>query len=64
MSLRGAFAATWQSPVRGDCFAIARNDMQVSALRELRSASGEELRPLFGRTLMPSILDKAFKREL
>jgi hypothetical protein len=30
----------------------------------LQSASGEELRPLFGRTLMPSILDKAFKGEL
>jgi len=38
MSLRGAFAATWQSPIiRGDCFAIARNDMQakVNSLREL-----------------------------
>ncbi len=44
--------------------------MVVNALREsptgmiLQSASGEELRPLFGRTLMPSILDKAFKGEL
>lgn len=37
---------------------------KVNALRELQSASGEELRPLFGRTLMPSILDKAFKGEL
>ncbi len=42
----------------------------ANALREsptgmiLQSASGEELRPLFGRTLMPSILDKAFKGEL
>jgi len=64
--LRGAFFATKQSPVRGDCFATARNDMlaKVNALRELQSASGEELRPLFGRTLMPSILDKAFKGEL
>ncbi len=26
--------------------------------------SGEELRPFFGQTLMPSILDKAFKGEL
>jgi len=25
---------------------------------------GEELRPLFGRTLLPSVLDKAFKGEL
>jgi len=37
---------------------------KVNVLRELQSASGEELRPLFGRTLMPSILDKAFKGEL
>ena len=37
---------------------------KVNALRGLQSASGEELRPLFGRTLMPSILDKAFKGEL
>ena len=33
-------------------------------LQELQSASGEELRPFFGRTLMPSILDKALKGEL
>ena len=48
MSLRGAFAATWQSPVvRGDCFAIARNDMQMARLAslcELLSATEEELR--------------------
>lgn len=37
---------------------------KLTALREVQSASGEELRPLFGRTLMPSILDKAFKGEL
>ena len=52
----------------------------VNALRELQSASGEELRPFFGRTLtsslakhperasaasgMPSVLDRAFKGEL
>jgi hypothetical protein len=35
---------------------------KVNALRELQSASGEELRR--GRTLMLSILDKAFKSEL
>jgi len=67
MSLRGAFFATKQSPnKRGDCFAIARNDMaaKVNGLRELQSAGGEELRPFFGRTLMPSILDKAFKGKL
>jgi hypothetical protein len=56
MSLRGAFAATKQSPVaRGDCSAAARNDTW-----ELQSASGEELSP----ALMPSILDKALKGEL
>ncbi len=43
---------------------------KVNALRELRSASGEELRPYFGRTLMLShkgmisVLDKSFTREL
>ena len=34
---------------------------KVNALRELQSASGEELRRR--RTLPPSILDKAFKGE-
>ena len=37
---------------------------KVNGLRELQSAGGEELRPFFGRTLMASILDKAFKGEL
>ncbi len=37
---------------------------RINGLRELQSASGEELRPLFGRTLMPSVLDRAFKEEL
>ena len=33
------------------------------SLRALQSATGEELRPLFfaERTLLPSVLDKAFK---
>ena len=35
-----------------------------ASLRELHSAAGEELRPLFGRTLLPSVLDRAFKGEL
>ena len=34
MSLQGAFVATGQSPVRGDCFATARNDMQTVSLWE------------------------------
>ena len=37
---------------------------KVKALRELQSTSGEELRPFVGRTLMPSVLDRAFKGEL
>jgi hypothetical protein len=40
------------------------NSSNVNALRELQPASGEELRPFFGRTLMPFMLDKAFKGEL
>ena len=67
MSLRGAPFATKQSPTkRGDCFATARNDIwvKVNALRELQSASGDELRPLFGRTLMPSVPDRTVKHDL
>jgi len=37
---------------------------KVNALQELQSATGEELRPFFGRTLLPSALDRAFKGEL
>jgi hypothetical protein len=37
---------------------------KINALRELQSATGEELRPFFGRTLLPSVLDKALKGEL
>ena len=33
-------------------------------VRELQSTGGEELRPFFGRRLMPSVLDKAFKGDL
>ena len=35
---------------------------KVNALRELQSATGEELRRR--RALLPSVLDKAFKGEL
>ena len=67
MSLRGAFAATKQSPNRqGGCFATcARNDMQMQrlashkgiiSLRELQSQTQEEL-----DALLPSVLDRAFK---
>ena len=63
MSLRGAFAATKQSPVsRGDCFAIARNDMQPVSLLELHSAMGEDLEALLPCMLRPS--GGAFKSEL
>ena len=68
MSLRDGVLPSKQSHVtRGDCFAkCARNDMwaKVNAPRVYQSAGGEELRPFFGRTLMTSILDKAFKGEL
>jgi len=40
---------------------------KVNALRELQSATGEKLRPLFGQTLLPSVLRPsggAFKGEL
>ena len=70
MSLRdGGFPSKQSLITRGDCFAhlpraqvpgtCARNDMQGDALRELQSASGEEL-----SALLPSILDRAFKGEL
>jgi hypothetical protein len=45
----------------------ALRQVQSPALRfgdASQSASGEELRPFVGRTLLPSILDKAFKGEL
>jgi hypothetical protein len=38
--------------------------LPAHAFGRLQSATGEELRPLFGRTLLPSVLDKAFKGEL
>ena len=39
------------------------NALPAHAFGRLQSASGEELRPLFGplRALMPSVLDRAFK---
>lgn len=37
---------------------------KVNTLRELQVKSGEELRPLFGRTLRTSVLDRVFKGEL
>jgi hypothetical protein len=40
------------------------NALPAHAFGRLQSAGGEELRPYFGRTLMPSILDKAFNGEL
>jgi hypothetical protein len=55
------------------CIPTDLDDLQakVNVMRELQSlrdatqsASGEELRPLFGRTLLPSVLDRAFKGEL
>jgi len=61
MSLRDGDLPSKQSPVaRGDCFAkCARNDMWVNGVREVQSASGEEL-----SALMASVLDRAFRGEL
>ena len=63
MSLRDGALPSKQSPhLRGDCFATcARNDMltRLASLRELQSATGEEL-----DALLPSVLDRAFKGEL
>jgi hypothetical protein len=38
--------------------------VRLVSLRQLQSATGEELRPFFGRTLLPSVRDRAFKGEL
>jgi hypothetical protein len=61
ISLRDGALPSKQSPVtRGDCFATcARNDMQTVSLRELQSATGEEL-----DALLPSVLDRVIKGEL
>lgn len=37
---------------------------EVNASWESQVKGGEELRPFVGRTLVPSILDKAFKGKL
>ena len=49
-----------------DSFSLTRDLRQarLTSLRELQSAAGDELRPFFGRTLLPSVLDRAFKGEL
>ncbi len=64
MSLRdGGFPSKQSSVTRGDCFATcARNNMQTVALRELQSATGEELDALLPSVLRPS--GGAFKGEL
>ncbi len=68
MSLRGGGFPSKQSPVaRGDCFATcARNDMQTASLRELQSATEEELGVLLPshRDAAQSVLDGAFRGEL
>ena len=55
-----------------DSFSLTRDLRQARlafhkgmiSLRELQSQTGEEFRPLFGRTLLLSVLDRAFKGEL
>lgn len=53
----GAFVHSWS--IRG-----WSRMAKVNALRESQVKGGDELRPLFGRTLMTSVLDRAFKGEL
>ena len=36
------------------------NQAGVRGVSKPQSATGQELRPLFGRTLLPSVLDRAF----
>jgi hypothetical protein len=40
--------------------------VRLAAVRAIQSTAGEELRPFreAGRTLLPSVLDKAFKGDL
>jgi hypothetical protein len=54
----------WRRSTRCESFRPLRFATETAALRRAQSASAEELRPLFGRTLMPSILNKAFRGEL
>jgi hypothetical protein len=70
MSLRGVLIATKQSPnKRGDCFAIARNDMWeleavvTSSVLRTSSPLGKVGGVVFF-ALMPNILDKASQGEL
>jgi hypothetical protein len=61
-------------PVRRDGFAcrdegqrakpLGSRMVVVNALRESQVKGGEELRPFYWWTLMPSVLDRAFKGEL
>jgi hypothetical protein len=63
MSLRLHEEATMKFAARVD----AVRELQSPTLRYgdgSQSASGEELRPLLGRTLLRSVLDRAFKGEL
>ena len=59
-SLACGIASQSRKPLGSRMMMYAR----LASLRELLSATGEELRPFFGRTLLPSVLDKAFKGEL
>ena len=60
------------SPKGDGCLLAKVIALPAHAFGRLQSASGapngcdiaKQLRPFFGRTLMPSVLDKAFKGEL
>jgi hypothetical protein len=51
-----------KTPMKNNPIGLAQ--LLVNVLRELQVKGGEELRPFVGRTLMPSVLDRAFKGEL
>lgn len=48
----------------GDLRQAKVNALPAHAPGRLQSTGGEELRQFFGRTLMSSVLDRAFKGEL
>ena len=37
---------------------------KINALRQSQFATGEELRPFFGRTLLPSVLDRTLSNKV
>ena len=65
-SLACGNASQSRKPLGSRMMMVARlaSHKGMISLRESQSAAGEELCPFFGRTLLPSVLDRAFKGEL